>query len=280
MNKTSRWILAIFVLAVTGVAFAVSFLDAGIERGLEIFLNQSQKELFAGTLDLHEVHLDRSFRLHIGRVTGVWQTLEGEFPIEIEDIETRDPLTNILRQEPVRIGVLAFRPQGSKSPGISAEAIVHMDPAGTFEMRADFLGLDLGEFEPLDPENLRGATGILTGQFFLKTQAEGEQEFRMDLKVQEPGGHLQARFFDLFLPYLPPASQKVLEKVRKERTVDYRNADFSVKLGEPGTINVLLRILVPDYNLNLNLNLVIRVEDNEALGQLAQVMGLVKVKVS
>ena len=101
-----------------------------------------------------------------------------------------------------------------------------------------------------------------------------EQEFDLLVNVAPPGGRLQARFFDILLPYLPTADKEALAKIRQAETVDYKEANAIVKLDGKDSLKILLNIRVPEYNLNLNLNLTVHVEDNEAFFQLAHVMGI------
>lgn len=79
---------------------------------------------------------------------------------------------------------------------------------------------------------------------------------------------------------MPPAEKEALAKIQSLQSVNYQSAAISVELAEKDALKVLLRIRVPDYNLNLNLNLTIRVEDNTAFFELAQLMGLIKVGVT
>lgn len=111
----------------------------------------------------------------------------------------------------------------------------------------------------------------------MQSDIQGAREFRLDLKVTPPGGRLQARFFDLLIPYLPAAQRAVLETISGTKTVRYQKADIQLERSGPEAVKALLRIQVPDYNLKLNLNVTIRVESEDVFLQLAELFGLIKV---
>lgn len=250
-----------------------------LEWGLEQSLNRTQSALFNGTLDFEGVQLDPNLKLKITTVQGNWQTPNGAFPFVLAAIQLQDPLTHFLQHKPVH-ATFQLRPQASKHPGLQGNAVFYNDAATAFTLEARFLGVGLEEMAVLDPDHLKGASGVLTGDLYLKASLQGQEVFRLKLNVVPPGGRLQARFFDLLLPYLPAADKVVLETIRATQTVRYQEADLAAELTGPEVLNVLLHIQVPDYNLSLNLNVKVRVEASDAFSQLAEVMGLIKVQTS
>lgn len=272
----------ILMMMVIGVAMAAVWMnrDALLEKGLEAGANSSLAPFFAGTLDLENVHLDSSLKLNIQRLTGAWQTPDGSFPFEMNQIVLEEPVTVFMFQHPAKINFEQLRPAGSLHEGIRGSVRLNQTARGTTEVKADFAGVYLEELLALDPENLKGASGRLIGDLDFKVDNRGDQTFQLDLKVAEPGGRLQARFFDLLLPYLPPADQKALVVIKDAKMVQYKEAEITAGMEGPETIKLLLRIRVPDYNLNLNLNLKVRVESRESFVELARIAGLVQVKSS
>ncbi len=107
-----------------------------------------------------------------------------------------------------------------------------------------------------------------------------EPEFSLDLEAPEPGGNIQARFFDLFLPYLPASLQK--ERVQKvsesQQLVRYGRAALRVNLVRSDNMKILLQIFIPGYNLKLTLNSTILTDQKDAFSQIARLMGLIEVK--
>ncbi len=279
MSGRRGFLFLFLFLAVLGAAAGTlwHFRDPLLERTLEKSLNALYADFFAGSLELEDVHLDESFKLSIGTLHGNWQTADRVFPVEIRDIRVQDSVFNFLLRRPVRLTFDSLRPRHSPHPGVRGEARL-IPAAGTFTLDADFLGLYLEELVALDPEHLKGSSGALKGHFHLLVPAEGEPEFELKLRIEEPGGRLQARFFDLLLPYLPAADRTALESIGGLKTVKYRKADLNVALAGAETVNVLLSIAVPDYNLNLNLNLKILVESGEVFAKLAELLGLLQGK--
>lgn len=274
-RKRIVFILFIAFLSAAGV-FVWRRHDSMVEAGLEAWLNQAAAPYFQGSLELEGLNLDASLKLHIEKLTGDWKAPEGSFPIEIHRIVLKEPVTDFLFQKPVRIDFERLRPQGSSNEGVRGRVIFNEGAKGAFELKADLTGLGLEEITRLDPVNLKGASGTLSGSLVFKTG--GAEALHINLKVSEPGGRLQARFFDVLLPYLPLADQQALGAIKDLKTVRYREADFEAALEGPETVKCLLHIRVPDYNLNLNLNMKIRVENQESFWELARFLGLLEAR--
>ncbi len=149
-----------------------------------------------------------------------------------------------------------------------------------FELTADLGKTGLEDWQWLDPQNLGGATGAMKGSLTFRQILGREPEFSMDLEAPEPGGNIQARFFDLFLPYLPTSVQK--ERVQKvaqsQQLVRYGRAALRVNLVQSDNMKILLQIFIPAYNLKLTLNATIRTDEKTAFSQIARLIGLIEVK--
>jgi hypothetical protein len=274
----SAWVLAFFFLAALGLALWVTPRLPELERSfLEQQLNRSAKEYFAGSVRLDEVALNRHWKVRLTRVTGKLQARQGPVPLEIKSLESLDPLYFFLTRKPVRFAFEGLRPQGSSRTGISGTFLIDTGSVSRFEFAADFGSSDLEDWQWLDPQNLAGATGAMKGALTFRQTAGKEPEFRMDLEAPQPGGNIQARFFDLFLPYLPTAVQK--EKVRSvaqtRQLVQYQKASLKVDLLQSDRMKILLQIFIPDYNLKLTLNADLRTDQKDAFSQIARIMGLI-----
>ena len=179
--------------------------------------------------------------------------------------------------EPIRFVFAGVRPQGSPRPGISGTLEVNGGRAPGFTFTADFGQTDLTDWQWLDPQDLKGATGGTKGQLTFRQLAGKDPEFSMNLEAPQPGGNIQARFFDLFLPYLPTPMQK--ERVRKlsetEQLVRYDQASAEIQMTQSDRVKILLRIFIPDYNLKLTLNAEVRTDAKDAFSQIARIMGLI-----
>lgn len=269
-----------FALLMMSALLVWHFRNLLVEKAVEIWLNQTQSNLFNGSIDVEGVQLQGDGRLSISRIQGDWQAPEGPFRIEINQIEFLDSLLTIIRHAPMSVRFGPLRPGAWETEGVHGNAVIRNDVEGAVEIHAEFLGLPLESVIPLDPEHLQGATGQLTGTCQIKTNNKGTESFQLRLNVIPPGGRLQARFFDVLIPYIPAAQKSVIQKISASQTVGYREAKIDIERTGPESVKVLLHILVPDYNLNLNLNLTLRVESQDVFLQLAELFGLIKVNAS
>ena len=250
----------------------------GLERDLvERLANRSAQELFAGSIRIEKVSLDRHFKIRLSGITGKLQTRQGPVPLEVRSLESLDPLFGFLFQKPVRFLFEGIRPQISSRKGLSGNFTIQTGPAPRFELTADLGKTGLEDWQWLDPQNLGGATGTMRGSLTFRQNFGQEPIFTMDLEAPEPGGNIQARFFDLFLPYLPTALQK--ERVQKvsqsQQLVQYGRAALRVTLLQSDNMKILLQIFIPAYNLKLTLNATIRTDEKTAFSQIARLMGLI-----
>ncbi len=158
--------------------------------------------------------------------------------------------------------------------------MIQTRPVFNFELAADFGNTDMEDWQWLDPQNLGGATGAMKGGLTFRQTLGREPEFSMNLEAPQPGGNIQAKFFDLFLPYLPFSVQKerVQKVVQSQKLIRYRQADLAIQMPQSDLIKIHLQIFIPDYNLKLMLNADIRTDEKNAFSQIARIMGLIEVK--
>jgi hypothetical protein len=247
---------------------------------LERLANRSAKEYFEGSLRVEKVSLDRHFKIRLTGITGKLQTRHGPVPLAVKSLESRDTLFLFIFQKPVYFIFEGIRPEISSRIGISGDFMIQTGPASRFELTADLGKTSLEDWQWLDPQNLGGATGAMKGSLTFRQVSGREPEFSMDLEAPEPGGNIQARFFDLFLPYLPASLQKEkIEKISESRElVRYGRAALRVNLPQSDNMKILLQIFIPAYNLKLTLNASIRTDEKDAFSQIARLMGLIEVK--
>lgn len=267
--------------AVVGLVLWVTPRLPEIERNLlERRLNQVSQEFFAGSIRIQGVTLNRQLRARITELSGKLQTRQGPVPLEIRFIESLDPLSYFLEKKPIRFIFEGFRPEKSTRSGVSGTFTIDASSASNFEFTADFGSSDLEDWQWLDPQNLTGATGATKGSLTFRQAAGKDPEFHIDIESPQPGGNIQAKFFDLFLPYLPVSTQK--EKVRdmtqKEQLIRYQKGSLKVDLLQSDRMKILLQIFIPDYNLKLTLNADLRTDRKDAFSQIARIMGLIEVK--
>jgi hypothetical protein len=252
-----------------------------LERDLiQQLANGASKESFDGSLRIEKVFLDRHFKIRIEGITGQLQTRQGPVPLIVRSLESLDPIFLFLSQKPVRFSFEGVRPQISSRAGFSGTALVQTGPASRFELTADLGKTGLEDWQWLDPQNLGGATGAMKGSLTFRLIAGQEPEFSLDLEAPEPGGTVQARFFDLLLPYLPasPQRERVQKASESTQLVQYNRAALRVDLVQSDNMKILLQIFIPAYNLKLTVNTTIRTDAKDAFSQIARIMGLIEVK--
>lgn len=280
MKSPVRIILLLLILGGVGLGLAALWLNRNeiLQPRLEQWLNQTQSSYFQNTLQIEGFDLKKDLGVSIAKIRGTWQMGQGGFPFEIDDVTIKDPVTNFIFKKPVEITFEQFRPQTSTYLGMKGKLILANNKDGTFELETAFEELYLEELTNFNPKVLRGSSGKVVGTFYLKSQKSGQQQIKLRLSVSPPGGRVQARFFDVLLPYLPVADKATLAKIRVAETVTYKLANVAAELESKNSLKLLLNIQVPEYNFNLNLNLTLRVEDDKAFIQLAQLLGLAKVE--
>lgn len=270
-----------FLLATLGLTLWILPRVPEIERALlERLANRSAKEYFADSLRIEKVSLDRHLKIRIEGITGQLKTRQGPVPLEIKSLESQDSLFLFISQKPVRFIFEGVRPQTSPRMGLSGNFLIQTGTASRFELTADLGKTDLEDWQWFDPQNLGGATGAMKGNLMFRQVAGQEPFLSIGLEAPEPGGNIQARFFDLFLPYLPTSAQK--ERVQKvsesQKLVRYEQASLKVNLTQSDSMKILLQIFIPAYNLKLTLNATVRTDAKNAFSQIARLMGLIEVK--
>lgn len=280
-NKNFLFISLIFLLAILGLVLWILPRLPELERDLvERLANRSSKEYFADSLKIKKVSLDHHFKIHLTGITGKLKTRQGPVPLEIKSLESQDALFLFLIQKPVRFLFEGIRPQISSRNGLSGSFLIQTGSAPRFELTADLGKTGLEDWQWLDPENLGGATGAMTGNLTFRQAVGQEPAFNLNIEAPQPGGSLQARFFDIFVPYLPasPMKEKVEKVSKSQALVRYDRAALKISLSQSDSLKILLQIFIPAYNLKLTLNATVRADQKDAFSQIARLMGLIEVK--
>ena len=247
---------------------------------LEQAANRSSQEYFAGSIRIGKAAVDRHGKIRIEGLSGSLQTRQGPVPLEIRSLASQETLLFLITGKPVHFTAEGLHPRGSSRPGISGTFWVQTRPVFHVELAADFGKTDLQDWQWLDPQNLGGATGAMKGNLIFRQTAGQEPAFSMNLEAPQPGGNIQAKFFDLFLPYLPFSIQKerVQKVVKSQKLIRYDQAALTVEMAQSDLIKIHLQIFIPDYNLKLMLNANVRTDAKNAFSQIARIMGLIEVK--
>ena len=274
---------ALILLLGTGLvaAFCIAPRLPGIAcELLERTANRSAGEYFAGSIRIEKIALDWHGKLRIEGMSGNLQTRQGPVALGIRSLASRETLLLLMTGKPVHFIIEGLHPQRSSRPGISGVCVIQTRPIFHLELTADFGKTDLEDWQWLGPQDLGGATGAMKGTLTFRQTQGREPEFSTSLEAPQPGGNIQARFFDLFLPYLPFSVQKekVQKVVQSQKLIRYHQAALTVQMPQSDLLKIHLQIFIPDYNLKLTLNADVRTDAKNAFSQIARIMGLIEVK--
>jgi len=267
-------------LAVLLCGFTVPPFHEVERRAFESVLNTALRDYFAGTLKVGRAHLGRDFRLQLSEVEGELVTRERPVAIRLQTLESVEPLYRLLFLKPVHFAFTGLKPAGSPHPGVSGKAQAKPGWKWDFMLEANIESLGLEDIVWVNPDSLAGSSGRMIGTLEVKADYTGHSEFKMELSVPEPGGSLQARFFDSVTPYLPKTKKKSKKNAETlaatHETIGYRQAELTAQLENDDQVKMLLRIMIPDYNLKLNLTLLVKVDEKNAFLKLFQLLGIIQ----
>ena len=241
--------------------------------------NTAAAEYFQGTIRLKRVSVNRFLKVIIEGFEGDLKTEQGSFPLEIGRMESRGPVYRIFFKEGLFFDFKNVRPKGSLHQGVHGTLQLYAGPEWFSRMQLEVESLGLEDIQWLSPNDLSGSRGEMKGAITFVLNSKKEMGFYADLKIAEPGGFLQERFFESLKPYLPAVTQIKGEIKQGGRDmVSFRSAHLNVRLLDSDTVIGLFQIQVPEYNINLNLNLTVKLDEKNAFSQLFDLMGLIKVQ--
>jgi hypothetical protein len=276
MKKIGILLLVLSVLTGAAYLFRLPLQHAAFEQ----ILNQSTREFFAGTVRLKSVSMNQNTELSLQGLEGMLQTENGPVAVEMTAASTEKLWPNLFSEQGTVVHFSGIRPKGSRNPGVRGDARVKAGKNWHYQALFEIEGLDLREVRFLNPENLKGSTGMLRGSLqMMAHEARPEPQFQAVL-LADQGGMLQARFFEVILPYLPalPTKAKMEELAEKEAMVRFQKAALRIETAAANRLKVALNILIPDYNVEANINLEVRIEEQTTFTELAQIVGILKVK--
>lgn len=251
-----------------------------LTRSLEAIINSSTKPFFSETVWINKAWIDRDLKLHVQNLQAEFQTESGPVPVAVRNIASAGPIYDIFKPQGVYFNFEGAHFQHSNRIGINGKVHIRGIRKWFLDFRINVVDIGLDELTWLSHENLARSTGKLSGLIKAKTNYLSNTDLEMILMIREPGGTLQGKFFALLVPYLPvqAAKEVTAQLVSLDGLVHYKNAEIHVNLIRPNQLKVILKILIPDYNLDLNVKLLIRLEDQNSIGELAELMGIVKTE--
>jgi hypothetical protein len=285
MNKRRRSrprsLLNLAILTLLAGTGLLLWTDTPLEsRFLEQLINLASREYFGGSLRLKDGAIDRRFALRLSGIRASLLTETGSAPLELEALSSQSSLFEIFGRNGLFLPFEGLRPRGSRHEGLGGFVRLKQGRTFSYHLTAQIRALDLAEIRWLNPDNLSGSAGVIRGSMILLGSSDGQNGF--EFKIESAEGSLQSRFFQPFLPYLPPVPEKKKLKslARSEEIVAFQEGSLQAAMPAPDRLKIFMHIVVPDYTMNLNLNLEVKIDEENAFLQLAHWMGLARIQTS
>lgn len=280
MAKRVIGIIFLAVLSVLAAGILLQFHPGVLRRELQFVLNENTKQLFNGSVRLGNARLDRNFRLRIEQGRANLQTKKDEVPVGIDFLQSEKSLLRLFSKKGFVFNFEGARVGSSSRTGASGRFHFRVGRDFPYELEAKIHALGLEDLAWLNPQNLEHAEGNLNGEVLLQGSASKSPVFRLSLATDEAGGFLKASVFDVFLSYVPQVSDREAVKslIQKGGLIAFQRGSFRAELIEPDRLKVVFRMLVLEYNLDLNLNIEIRIDEKNAFPKLVKLMGLFQGK--
>lgn len=143
-------------------------------------------------------------------------------------------------------------------------------PQPTFTLEARATGVALSDLAPLNPTMFQGAHGSGTVTARARGAADGTVQFTATCEIGQPGGAVQAPFLKSIMPYIPAAAQTTAlrQAVAHDQPIRFQTARLSVESAAPDTLKALLLMALPEYNVVLDVDFTIHVDDAAAVPRL------------
>lgn len=278
MKNKFRFSAFASLCAILLAASAVHFHGFFLRSLLEFQINRDNREIFCGSIKIPKAEFTPGLGIRIEGLRGGIKTDTGFVPFQIPLVFSENRVTDLFSSQGLLLRFEKFQFKALRDRGVGGTLRLKSGRLWSSELEAEVKSLDLEEFEWLNPENLSGATGELRGRFILKTGADRDPELLLELKVEEPGGTLPSKAFSPLLAYLPESLQReyVRELTSDSGLIRYSSGVFRVDLSRADRMKLFLHMAIPDYNLDINLNLEIRVEEADTFSKIVQLMAHVK----
>jgi hypothetical protein len=279
MNKHKKWPTVVCFILVCILFFVFGLHHQLLRIFLQHTINQQTKIFFNNSLRIEKAQLDLRSKIRINRIRAEFKSDSRVIPLEILSIESENPVFGIFSRQGLVFHFKGARPVNSKHKGMNG--IVSMRGTKDWflkaEVRVESLGLE--DIEWINPDGLRGASGEFKVNVLFFAASEKEPNLTAYFEISKPGGRIQSRFFSLLLPYLPIDAKPQMQKIASAGgLVSFIEGDLELNTMQSDELKVLLHILVPDYNLNLNVNAKVRLDEKNAFPKLAQAMQLMRVR--
>ncbi len=275
--------LLIFILIVALAALAGStYIWVNRIPLLEKAANRASAELFEGSLRLKSADITKDLKVVITGLEGNMKTDTGSVPIKIDKLETKASLIEIFRSSRSELAFSNFQPVPSVGNPISGTLLLTFGKNPSATLQANPKHLSVQDYVWLNPDNFKDLRGFVEGSIRFQVDSKENAQFEIDFQSEQKGGEVPSKFLEFALPYLPKAKNtKELKKlIETGKGVRFINGLISAKTVSPGKINAQIKMLFPDQNLNINLNLTILVDEEHAFLRVFKLLSLFKIRNS
>lgn len=247
---------------------------------LEKAANRGSLELFEGSLRLKTAEITKDLKIVITGLEGKMKTDTGAVPIKIDKLETTASLIEIFRSKRSELVFSNFQPIPSVGNPISGTLLLTFGKNPSATLQANPKHLSVQDYVWLNPDNFKDLRGFVEGSIRFQVDSKENAQFEIDFQSEQKGGEVPSKFLEFALPYLPKAKNtKELKKlIETGKGVRFINGLISAKTVSPGKINAQIKMLFPDQNLNINLNLTILVDEEHAFLRAFKLLSLFKIR--
>lgn len=270
----------VFLLLIAVLVFALYAKRMEIQHRIFVAAaNRAGAQALDGPLRVERAFLDRSFKLHLENLSFRLKTDTEPVPLSVASIVSEEPALKAFSKEGLKLKFEGLRPTGELEKSARGTLRVRAGRDWFFETVTQIERLDLGDIDWMDPDHLKGSSGLLSGTTRFYLDMSEHMEFKLEAEVPEPGGMLQAKLFSALLPYLPnlPNKARITALAQTAELVPYKLAFLRADLVETNRLKIFLHLLIPDYNLDLNLNLEVKTDEEKPFTKIAPVLGLFRV---
>lgn len=273
-----RWILGFFF--VLTLSLLVYFQEYLLTRLGNELLKRNPSPAFSEPAKIERIWLDSFFQIHIRGFSGQLKTRHDPVPIRIEQMDCEGSLPGTLWGDPLVCRLDSVVISNSSNQNIHGALVFQPGKNWRMDFTAQAESIDLQDVAWLDPDHLQGSSGSMKGTLTLRSHARGSPFFAMDFKIVEPGGKIQSEFFDLLRPFLPLSAPKDLlnKEDTAKRLMRYTRASLQLRTLQADKMSGTFRILLPDLPVDLNVNLEIRIDEDNAFFELARILGQFEVR--
>lgn len=247
---------------------------------LEKVANQASYELFEGSLRLKDVQISASGKIELINLTGTMKMDDRRVQIQIEKLETSQSIITSILNQRSELRLTHFSPIPQNGNPISGILHLNWGQLGSAEIHSDFSHVDIEDYAWIDPVNLNGLRGFVSGKLKFSIDSNEKINFSASFFSDEKGGEVPARFLEFALPYLPKAqnTKDLVTKISKQKSIPFIRGLLKAETPEPGKIQARIEMLFPEQNINLNLNLTILVDEENAFVRAFKLLALFKIQ--